>query len=545
MAGFPEGLHSSLLIICWEGNRSRFCGQGVLRMKVFAAIDVGSYELSMKIFEFSGKSTMREIDHIRRRIDLGTETYSTGKLSSQKTAELCKCLKEYKEIMEAYKVDAYKAYGTSAIREMENKDIVLEQIAQKTGVRIEPLSNSEQRFINYKSVAARGEEFDKMLEKGTVIVDIGGSSVQFSLFDKGTLLTTQNLRLGVLRLRERLGHINARPAQLEEFLGELDDAHLAVLNKLYFKDRKIENIILVDDYLSLWVQEQREDAKEGRKGYVSAARYADFMEEIRNKSNREIGAQLGIAEENINLLFVSAVLLNRLFAATEAELLWAPGATLCDGIAYEYAQQQKIVISKHDFEKDILDCALHISKRYMGSRKRAETLENFAVTVFDATKRLHGMGRRERLYLRLAAILHDCGKYISMSNIGECSYAIILATEMIGLSHTEREIVANVVRFNYMEFMYYEEVNGRTSLDRAAYLKVAKLTAILRIASGLDRSHKQKTKSVKAVLTDKELVLQVDSKADMTLEKGLFVERTGFFEEIFNIRPVIRQKKEL
>lgn len=55
----------------WEGSDE---------MKTFAAIDVGSFELSMKIFEISPKSGMREIDSIRHRIDLGTETYATGKI---------------------------------------------------------------------------------------------------------------------------------------------------------------------------------------------------------------------------------------------------------------------------------------------------------------------------------------------------------------------------------------------------------------------------------------------------------------------------------
>ena len=45
-------------------------------MKTFAAIDVGSYELSMKIFEFSAKTSMKEIDHIRHRIDLGNDTFA-------------------------------------------------------------------------------------------------------------------------------------------------------------------------------------------------------------------------------------------------------------------------------------------------------------------------------------------------------------------------------------------------------------------------------------------------------------------------------------
>lgn len=504
-------------------------------MKTFAAIDVGSYELSMKIFAFSGKNKMKQVDHIRHRIDLGTETYSTGKLSYEKVEELCRVLKEYRDIMESYRVDDYKAYGTSAIREMENTDIVLDQIEQRTGIRIDVLSNSEQRFLDYKAIASKGEEFDRMLEKGTAIVDIGGGSIQISLFDKGRLTTTQNLRLGVLRLRERLGRINARTMQLEDILNEIDDAQLSVLNKFYLKDTQIDHIILVDDYLSLWMQQNA--------AYVTSEEYARFMETLREKGRSEIALQLGVTEDNVALMFISAVLVNRLIAMTGASMLWAPGATLCDGIAYEYAEQQKMMISEHDFEKDIVDCALNISKRYMGSRRRAETLESLTMTIFDSLKRLHGLGARERLYLQIAAILHDCGKYISLVNLGECSYHIIMSTEIIGLSHMERELVADVVRFNHDDFQYYEELNRNSSLDKRAYLTMAKLTAILRIANGLDRSHKQKFKNVKAVLKERELVLTVDTKEDITLERGLFDERAQFFEEVFNVQPVIRQKR--
>ena len=51
-----------------------------MAVKTFAAIDVGSYELSMKIFEVSKARGIHEIDHIRHSIDMGTETYITGKL---------------------------------------------------------------------------------------------------------------------------------------------------------------------------------------------------------------------------------------------------------------------------------------------------------------------------------------------------------------------------------------------------------------------------------------------------------------------------------
>ena len=323
--------------------------------------------------------------------------------------------------------------------------------------------------------------------------------------------------------------------QLEDILNEIDDAQLSVLNKFYLKDTQIDHIILVDDYLSLWMQQNA--------AYVTSEEYARFMETLREKGRSEIALQLGVTEDNVALMFISAVLVNRLIAMTGASRLWAPGATLCDGIAYEYAEQQKMMISEHDFEKDILDCALNISKRYMGSRRRAETLESLTMTIFDSLKRLHGLGARERLYLQIAAILHDCGKYISLVNLGECSYHIIMSTEIIGLSHMERELVADVVRFNHDDFQYYEELNRNSSLDKRAYLTMAKLTAILRIANGLDRSHKQKFKNVKAVLRERELVLTVDTKEDITLERGLFDERAQFFEEVFNVQPVIRQKR--
>ena len=323
----------------------------------------------------------------------------------------------------------------------------------------------------------------------------------------------------------------------------MSDAQLSMLKKFYFKDKEIKHVILVDDYLSGLLNTKNEHTD--RIGYATAEQYQKLMEFMRKSSTGEIAVKLGISEENASLMFIAAVLLNRVMVMTGAELVWAPGVTLCDGIAYEYAQKQNLLIGGHDFEKDIVDSAMSISKRFMGSRKRAETLENLTMVLFDGTKKLHGLGKREQLLLRIAAILHDCGKYISMASLGECSYQIIMATEIIGLSHLEREIIANVVKFNHEEFIYYEELSRDSSLDMQAYLTMAKLTAILRLANGLDRSHKQKFKNIKVQLRENELILTVDTKEDITLEKGLFTNRAQFFEEVFNVRPVIRQKKSL
>ena len=506
-------------------------------MRTFAAIDVGSYELAMKIFEIASGSGLREIDHIRHRIDLGTDTFTTGKISYERVDELSRVLRDYRDIMKSYRVDDYRAYGTSAIRETENTAIVLDQLAQRTGIRIEVLSNSEQRFLNYKAIASRGR-FNKVVEKGTAIVDIGGGSIQISLFDKDTLVTTQNLRLGVLRLQDQLGRLNISPRQYGEILDEMVSSQIQVFKKLHLKDREIENIIVVDDYISSIVGKNVAGLEESS---LEAPAIERFLERIHSKSTQQAASALDIPEENVPLLYISGVLINRIAKMMGAKMIWTPGVTLCDGMAYEYAEKHKIIKEDHDFEQDIIACAQNISKRYMGSKRRGETLEKIAMTIFDSMKKVHGLGRREGLLLRIATLLHDCGKYISLVNLGECSYNIIMSTEIIGLSHKEREIVANVVKYNHMDFNY-GEVTGSGTIDRDAYLTIAKLTAILKIANGLDRSHKQKFKDVRAVLKERELIITVDDSVDITLEKGLFTRRSVFFEEVYSVRPVIRQR---
>ena len=257
----------------------------------------------------------------------------------------------------------------------------------------------------------------------------------------------------------------------------------------------------------------------------------------------EVAKRFNIPEENIPLLYVSAILIKCILEITKAENLWAPGVTLCDGIAYEYAERKDYIKAPHDFEHDILSCAQNISKRYMGSKSRRETLQHIAVEIFDNTRKIHGLSKRDRLLLQVATMLHDCGKYISMINLGDCSYNIIMSTEIIGLSHMERRIVANVVRYNHMSFDGYNSSSYVEGISYEDYLRIAKLTAIMRVANGLDRTHKQKFKDFKIQVKNRELIINIDTRSDITLEKGLFKNRAEFFCEVFGIMPVIKQKR--
>lgn len=192
-----------------------------MQIVTFAAIEIGSYEVSMKILELSSKYGMKEIDYIRHGLELGKDAYNQKEISNEMLEELCEVLEDFTRIMKGYQVDDYRACATSAIRETRNCLLILDKIRVRTGLEVEVLSNSEHRFLGYKSIASNEESFQKIIQKGTAIVDVGGGSIQISLFDKDALVSTQNLRLGTMRIRERLAEIESQTTHFGDIIEEM------------------------------------------------------------------------------------------------------------------------------------------------------------------------------------------------------------------------------------------------------------------------------------------------------------------------------------
>lgn len=214
-------------------------------------------------FEISRKQRIKSIDKIRHRIELGKDTYSDGKISPELEEELCAVLEDFVRIMDGYKVDAYRAVASSALREAQNSLFIIGKIRQLTGLEVTILSNSEQRFLSYKALATMETDFNKIIEKGTAIIDLDGGSTQVSLFDKDALVTTQNLRMGSVRIRERLSGIASETSHYETLVKEFIWNEMLSFKKMYLKDRKIENVMLLGDFSQMRFSRTRKSVAAG------------------------------------------------------------------------------------------------------------------------------------------------------------------------------------------------------------------------------------------------------------------------------------------
>lgn len=523
--------------------------------QLFAAIDVGSFKLELGIYEITAKNGLRQIDHLRHVIALGKNTYSTGKVSYELIDEMCRVLEEFVKVMDSYHVSDYRAYATTAMRLAKNNQIILEQIRVRTGICVKVLSNSEQRFLTYKAIAMKESEFQKIIQKGTAIVDVSFGSMQISLFDKDSLVSTQNLPLGVMAIGTILSKIPASSRMQRSIVEEVVDKELGTYKKMYLRDRDmknrgIKNLIAIGELVLYLARDEvdyvasyrgknsaltaggSQETWMGATDRISAQDFMAYADRLCQMSQDQIEERFGVNAGYATLLMPAAIIFRRVVEMTGAEMIWIPGIRMCDGIASEYAQEIKKLNFVHNFDEDILIAARNMAKRYRCGGGHAQCVEKLALQLFDVMKKHHGLGVRERLLLQIAAILHGCGKFISTRNTGDSAYNIIMATEIIGLSHEERKLVANVVRYYGQEFDYIDNDT-----------RAAKLTALLRMANALDRSHKQKMEDCRMSVKNGELAVTTGYDGDISLEL-LTVSFCGdFFEEIFGIKPVLKKKR--
>jgi exopolyphosphatase/guanosine-5'-triphosphate,3'-diphosphate pyrophosphatase len=245
--------------------------------------------------------------------------------------------------------------------------------------------------------------------------------------------------------------------------------------------------------------------------------------------------------EDATLLLPTAILIRKFVSFTGVRTIELPVATLADGLLLELARQEGTLILGHNPQADMIAVARQMVRHYHADRRHSSFVEQTADQLFEATRRLHRLGARQRLLLQLAALLHDTGKFISLDKPNHRSFQMILASELIGLSDEERYQVAWIARFYTGPVSCQEK--GLEDLKPAARLEVFKLAAILRLADALDATHRQTVTLNEITVDEQNLILTVSSTEDLTLVQWSFEQKTHLFQAVYGVDPRIRVRR--
>ena len=139
----------------------------------------------------------------------------------------------------------------------------------------------------------------------------------------------------------------------------------------------------------------------------------------------------------------------------------------------------------------MIHSATAIAEKYHVDLDHARNVAEVAVRLFDLFQPDHGLAPRHRLLLRVAALLHEVGGFVSSRAHHKHSEYLIANSEIFGLNRNEIVLVSQIARY-HRRSVPRPSHPAYMALSRESRVVVNKLAALLRVADALIRGHRRR-----------------------------------------------------
>ena len=150
--------------------------------------------------DHNGNTIYSKLNLVRVPLRLGFDVFGSNEISPEKQAMFVETMKAYNHLIKAYKVDAYKACATSAMRDAKNATEIINLIKKEANIQIEIIDGDMEANLIYENHEA--ENMDKA--NSYLYIDVGGGSTELSFFSNGLLVFKKSFNIGTIRLLKNL-----------------------------------------------------------------------------------------------------------------------------------------------------------------------------------------------------------------------------------------------------------------------------------------------------------------------------------------------------
>ncbi|HEX3040014.1 MAG TPA: phosphatase [Caproiciproducens sp.] len=510
-------------------------------VKTAAVIDIGSNMLKMRVSQLK-RGEIVDIDRLEYPLSLGHEVFAGGKISFENLRELSKILRGYGDIMGEYGVGQCKVVATTALREAKNRSYVIDQLKIQNDLTVQVLEDDQEKTLIYSEILNVLENMEDKKSQNALISYIGAGTIGFSVYDGKRMILSQNIPMGALKLHDMLGNIQDQTEDFYTVVEEYLDTLISHIS-IPFHNGTVSNLILTGNEIQLIAKICSVEPENGRY-IIPVAKVKSLFSQIRSMSQEKIGEHYGISEETAELLYSALAIYMRLFKFTDSDAVISPKVELWDALM----RQMLIPKSKDEYLEHVrvnaISCAQAIASTYLCNQKHSNHIRICACRIFDKMRGAHGLDHRRRLLLELAAILHECGHYVTAKQHLLSTFDLIKNIDIYGMTDEEMLIIAYVSRYNEYDVPNFDDVEFLRLSDKNRLI-ISKLVAIFRLANALDKSQKQKLSNVKVKFENDRLQIQAQSRENVFLEKWAFNQCAPFFKEVFGYNPELNVKSTL
>ena len=504
---------------------------------VVAAIDIGSSAIRMDVAEAHPDGVIRILDSLKKGVQLGREAFTDGHLSQETTRAACEALRDFKKVMDTYGVVRYRAVATSAVRESSNSETFLNRLLMSTGLDVEVIDGPEENRLTLSAVMDSLRGVPDLGKSKGILVEVGGGSTDIAVLSGGELQQSGTFPLGSIRLR---AGVTAGPAKLEQQVRLLKRQIASFIGNMK-REMEIRDAV---HYIALggdvrFAARILSSGQNTRLSVISKDAFSEFADSVSRLTVDGLVQKYSIPYLDAETLAPAILTYLQILKETQAQDIIISDASIRAGILQDLAPaEQGKRLEKLAIQ--ILSAARSLGRKYHYDESHAERVRALAVRLFDELKSEHRMSDTHRLYLEVAALLHDIGLFIGARSHHKHSHYLIASSELFGLRRRELEIIANIARYHRRALPQRSHVSF-VSLDRDERMIVSKLAAILRVANALDKDHSQNIMDLKISREGDQIALMAQNVSDLAMGRLALASRSDFFTEIFGKKIILRE----
>jgi exopolyphosphatase / guanosine-5'-triphosphate,3'-diphosphate pyrophosphatase len=536
-----------------------------------AAIDIGSNSIHLVIVRAVQGQHLEIIDREKEMVRLGSGTLRQHMLSKETIDRAITTLGRFKKMAEANRAERIIATATSAVRESHNAEEFIEQVRKDVGLDVHLLPGVEEARL----IALAVSEVTDFNNRRALIIDIGGGSTEFIITGGAEPELLLSVRVGAVRLTEKF--ISTDPISDEErerLIANIRADLTRVAREV--KDVGFDFVIgtsgTVLNMVSAIVQAEAANIVAGATDFEPFSETVT-LEQIRRMNRRIMRMPLrdrsrvpGLETARADIIIGGGILLETILSELDVTEIISCDWSLREGVILDYLRTRMLGArisgggegagipegaggEKFLFwtaDESLLDVrsrsVLSVARRYDYDVLHSHHVARLATRIFDDTRDLHGLGEGERKLLQYAALLHDIGYHIAHNNHHRHALYLIKNSEMPGFTGGEIATLSTLVRYHRGSMPKKSRDNRSRkehedfySLDRAQRSTLLKLAAILQIADGLDRSHRQSVSDVSCGIEGMTVSFTVKCNGECDLEMWSAERKASWFKDLFQV----------
>lgn len=496
-------------------------------MARFASIDMGSNASRLTIVDARAPDHVEELSYIRVPVRLGHSVFLTGQLDPKMIDFAVVTLRKFAEAIEDAQVERYRAVVTASAREADNGAELVRRARSEAGIVLDSIDGIEEARLVRLAVQRR----IRFGSARALLMDLGGGSLELTEIEDGKQGFSTSLEIGTVRLLESFLK-NGEPVKKEQekLLVEYLERMLGpVWSEL---GRKPYDVVCGTGGNFEAIAALAPSRRKGPLKAIDVARASALLPRIAKLSATERRVAYDLRADRADVIVPALYVLRAVALAARVSEVIAPGVGLKDGIVAELIDKHFRVWDYRREEDNVVQSAINLGRRYHFDEKHALQVARLAGDLFDALEPLHKLGLKERMLLRVAALLHDVGDFVHFASHHKHSQYIIEHSDLMGLSPESRNVIGCVARYHRRALPSTKHLSF-SKLSPADRVLVRKLSAVLRLADALDREHRSKVRTVKAEIGRAQVTLHVKGEGDLSLEVWTAERKAGAFQQTY------------